>query len=672
MRFSLIICTLGRRDELGAFFASLLRQGSLATECQVILVDQNADDRLAPIVADYAGRLSIEHLKQGGTGLSRARNLGLRHALGEIVGFPDDDCEYPPELLTRVDALFARSPWLGGITGHPTPTRDGPPPRGWEDVGRVLDRVGVMNRCQEFTIFLRRDAIGGVRFNETLGVGAQTPWGSDEGPDFLIRVIARGSKVAFHPKLFVYHPDKIATMNRKTYARAASYARGRGCFFRLHKYPAAVIAKSVLRPLAGSLVYLARLQPKRSAYYLAVAGGMTRGLLIGRRELAAVAAGGAAAETDVVAAARLPMSPLTGRPLVSVLVANFNYARFLPAALDGLLAQTYGHWEAIVCDDGSTDDSVAVVRAYADRDHRVRLVQKENGGQNSTVNEAHRHTRGEVVCLLDADDTFEPTKLERVVAAFSSRPAAGLCTHFAAVIDGDGRPLPATLNARLDDGWLGGDDALSRGGCVYVPTTSCLSFRREVLDELMPLPASQPSDADGYLCMAAALLAEVVRVDAALSGYRVHGGNMGGLTEPTPERLRYELTLIRRRTATLKAFVGGRFGRDVAARLSASDNPQYVQAALKLLAVDPAAVRDVGLWPRDLIARLPSPKWRAIWRAIFALPAALRPRVLAALHASHGVKAVAHRLAGRATRRPVSGRSSAETSLPDGVRGVAA
>ena len=53
----------------------------------------------------------------------------------------------------------------------------------------------------------------------------------------------------------------------------------------------------------------------------------------------------------------MPLAPLAGRPLVSVLVANYNYARFLPAALESLVAQSYPHWEAVVCDDGSTDDS---------------------------------------------------------------------------------------------------------------------------------------------------------------------------------------------------------------------------------------------------------------------------------------------------------------------------
>ena len=125
----------------------------------------------------------------------------------------------------------------------------------------------------------------------------------------------------------------------------------------------------------------------------------------------------------------MPMPPLPDRPLVSVLITNYNYAAFLPVALDALLGQTYPHFEAVVCDDGSTDDSAAVVQAYADRDARVRLVRQANGGQTAAVNECFRHLRGHVVCLLDADDVFAANKLHRIVAALAGDATVGVVTH---------------------------------------------------------------------------------------------------------------------------------------------------------------------------------------------------------------------------------------------------
>ena len=288
-RFSLILCTVGRRDEIGAFLDSLLRQGPVAATCEVLLVDQNRDDRLAGLIARYSDRLTVHHLPTDTRGLSRARNVGLRHATGELVGFPDDDCEYPAGYLDRVDQVFAGDPSIDAITGHPTVDREPPPRADWRADARPLDRVSVMNRCQEFTIFVRGRALGPVRFNDGLGVGAGTPWGSDEGPDFLVRLVDLGRRLVYYPHLLVYHPEKINRITRATLARAASYARGRGAFFRLNRYPAPVVANAVFRAVAGCGVRLLQLRPMQSAYYGVIAVGICRGLFMTRAEAAELA-----------------------------------------------------------------------------------------------------------------------------------------------------------------------------------------------------------------------------------------------------------------------------------------------------------------------------------------------------------------------------------------------
>ena len=333
----------------------------------------------------------------------------------------------------------------------------------------------------------------------------------------------------------------------------------------------------------------------------------------------------------------MPLPPLVDRPRVSVLIANYNYARFLPIALDSLIGQTYDHWEAVVCDDGSTDNSREIIRSFAARDPRIRLVEKPNGGQNATVNECFRHLSGEIICLLDADDAFAPEKLRLVVRAFIDHPHAGLCHHFATVVDAEGKTLDITLNAKLDEGWLG-DTAADRGACVYVPTTSCMAFRRQVLDQIMPILPQQRRDADGYLGMVAQFLTPFVRIDQRLASYRVHGNNMGGLTAPSAERLRYELTLITERTATLKHYLAENFGEACAAGIRLIDNPQYVQAALKMHAVGSAADRKALGHSSELIGRHASAKWRTFWRCLLTLPAPARRRILPAMHDCHRLK----------------------------------
>jgi glycosyltransferase involved in cell wall biosynthesis len=639
MRFSLIVCSLGRRDELVDLFDSLVRQNR--TDFETILVDQNTDDRLADVVKQFASRFALKHIRMNGTGASRARNLGLDHAIGELIGFPDDDCQYLDGYLDRVDQIFSEDPSIGCISGYPTASVSADIGVDWQTERMDLNPVNVLNRCQEFTIFLRGENLRGLRYNERLGVGAQTLWGAEEGPDFLIRLVQTGCRLIYFPFLFIYHPDKIATITPRTLERAVAYARGRGCLFRLHSFPRGIVMASVFRPIVGCILFLLKGETLRSKYYFNIAIGTLRGLLMSRAELAQVRAGasmGAAPIQPIL----LPLLP--AQPLVSVLIANYNYARFLPAALDSLLAQTYPNWHAIVCDDGSTDDSREIIQRYVDRDPRIHLVRKANGGQNSAFNTCYGDVRGHIVCLLDADDLFDRRKIQMVVESFLANAEAGVCNHFSHVIDSEGHPKPITMHRFLDSGWLA-NQALARGACVYVPTTSCMSLRREIADLLLPVPRRQDRDLDGYLGMAAQFLAPFCVVHEPLSSYRIHTTNMGGLTEPTPQRLRYELHLIELRTATVKQFVSERSGEEVAGRISLEDNPQYLQAALKLLAIESADRR----LPRAmaLIPRHPNPKWRALWRAIFAAPRPLGRLAVPLMHRSYRIKAVIHRVMGR-------------------------
>src|SRR4051794_8812023 len=102
--------------------------------------------------------------------------------------------------------------------------------------------------------------------------------------------------------------------------------------------------------------------------------------------------------------------------LASVVIDNYNYARFLPEAIDSALRQTWPATEVIVVDDGSTDRSRQIMAAYGDR---IVPVFKENGGQNSALNAGFNRSRGEVVLFLDSDDALLPTAAEAAMGAFA-------------------------------------------------------------------------------------------------------------------------------------------------------------------------------------------------------------------------------------------------------------
>lgn len=244
----------------------------------------------------------------------------------------------------------------------------------------------------------------------------------------------------------------------------------------------------------------------------------------------------------------LPLAALPAQPLVSVLIANYNYGRFISRALDSLLAQSYPSFEGIVCDDGSTDDSREIVGRYAAREARIRLLAQQNGGVASALNAAYQACRGDVVCLLDADDFFAAEKLERVVACFQDRPDAGLVVHAMQVIDGQERDvgrLPAY--GTCEAGWIA-ETVRRRGGRWRAAPASALAFRRDVAERLFPIPESAfRSEADGFLATLAPLLTPVAFLPDTLASYRLHGANLTGTRRLDPAVVARSLDALARK-----------------------------------------------------------------------------------------------------------------------------
>src|SRR6202043_830314 len=168
----------------------------------------------------------------------------------------------------------------------------------------------------------------------------------------------------------------------------------------------------------------------------------------------------------------IELRPLPARPLVSILVSNYNYGRFIADTIKSALEQTYSNIELIICDDGSTDNSIEVIEEYARRDARLHLIRKANGGQSSGFNAAFAASRGEIIALLDSDDLFLPHKVERIVADFQAHPDAGFGVHRVVRMSADLRPQGVwPMSDPLPAGWYG-TRLLSDGGILpYTPPT---------------------------------------------------------------------------------------------------------------------------------------------------------------------------------------------------------
>ena len=161
-------------------------------------------------------------------------------------------------------------------------------------------------------------------------------------------------------------------------------------------------------------------------------------------------------------------------PAVSVIIPNYNHTRFIRAAIDSALAQTCQPREVIVVDDGSTDDSRAVVAEYGDR---VRYIWQENQGLAGARNTGIRAAQGDLIGLLDADDIWYAHYLERMVALAERHPAAAVFYGAARGIDTEGNPLPQLFGGPvLPAGEI--YQTLLRANFI-IPST--VTFRRSVI-----------------------------------------------------------------------------------------------------------------------------------------------------------------------------------------------
>ncbi len=277
LQFSLVLGTVGRTDELGRMLDSLCRQTHRNFE--VILVDQNPGPELDDLRNVYESRIALRHVRAR-RGLSRARNAGLRFAGGDIIGFPDDDCWYEPDLLQRVAAELERNPKWSAVTGRAIMPTGEPSSGRWDRSAGPVSRVNVWRRAISFSMFFRRHAIQRCRFDESLGVGAGTPWGAGEETDFLLQVLAQGGQIHYDPTLTVFHPEwGKGPYTPAIRTKARSYGRGIGRVLRKHNYPLAQVGYHLLRPLGGSVLSLAAWRPDKARYHWAIFAGRTSGWL---------------------------------------------------------------------------------------------------------------------------------------------------------------------------------------------------------------------------------------------------------------------------------------------------------------------------------------------------------------------------------------------------------
>jgi glycosyltransferase involved in cell wall biosynthesis len=227
-------------------------------------------------------------------------------------------------------------------------------------------------------------------------------------------------------------------------------------------------------------------------------------------------------------------------PLVSILINNYNYGHYLPDAIDSAIAQTYPHKEVIVVDDGSTDNSQDVIASYGEE---IVSVLKENGGQASAFNAGFAVSRGEILFFLDADDLFVPDKVAKVTEVYERDAAIGWSFHPQKLIDSNRNPIvtiPTVLGKSQQYDFR---VAMKKGKLNpflpswRLPATSAFSFRRSLLQQILPMPEVIRITSDDYLKFSALSLSPGFILEQELSLQRIHGNNAFTLKKDRDKQL---------------------------------------------------------------------------------------------------------------------------------------
>jgi GT2 family glycosyltransferase len=280
MLISLVLATVERTTRLSPFLEALASQ--TYPNFELIVVDQNPDARLNAILSGYADRFRVMHLRCE-PGVSRARNCGLGSAKGDVLGFPDDDCRYPRDLLKKVaDSLEAHPAWHG-VTGRcliENSDRDHAGIARFGHKAGVLTPLGIWTRSCAATLFVRRQVIDRTGlFDECLGPGSGTPWGAAEDMDYVLRVLQKGFTIHYDPDLVVIHPSPPSLREEMAYQRAFIYGMGTGRVLRINNQPFWFVSQLWLRAAGRAAISFLRMNPRAAKFYFRSLQGRVLGWL---------------------------------------------------------------------------------------------------------------------------------------------------------------------------------------------------------------------------------------------------------------------------------------------------------------------------------------------------------------------------------------------------------
>lgn len=295
------------------------------------------------------------------------------------------------------------------------------------------------------------------------------------------------------------------------------------------------------------------------------------------------------------------------RPTVQILMAVYNGEEYLREQVDSLLAQTFGDWELLVSDDASTDGSLAILREYARRDARIRVVLEDErfGSAKRHFMALLRLADAPYVMTCDQDDVWDPDKVEVTLRAMreaeeGERPLL-VCTDLR-VVDGALREISPSFLA-----YSGMDASTPTFGYFLASclVTGCTMMVNRPLLRLLRRPAHDESVImhDWWASLIAAAFGEVIHLDRTTIAYRQHGDNSVGADRFTVRRA---LAALDDKRATERAAIAqaGEFRRVFAGELDErrlSQLDAYLKVPTASPVARPALLTKAGVWRRGLL-----------------------------------------------------------------------
>lgn len=253
MFISLIMPTLNRFDEIDLLMKSLEKQ--TYKNFELIVVDQNENDKVKSILENYKEKIDINYIKSNKKGLSYNRNIGIENAKGQIIAFPDDDCEYEENILQAVVDFFEKNKDYKIFSCKTMDINKVDAFKKMGDGECDITSMNVLDTVLSITFFVNFEDKNYTLFDEKLGVGAE--FGSGEETDYILDLLNRGFRGRYFGEYIVYHPAKKHSKSKEKYKKDYNYGRGFGALckkeivYRKNRKFIKIMLSKIIRNIGG-------------------------------------------------------------------------------------------------------------------------------------------------------------------------------------------------------------------------------------------------------------------------------------------------------------------------------------------------------------------------------------------------------------------------------------